>query len=200
MFAPPIPLETIPAETLWPEQGDWTYEDYLRLPDDGRRYEIIEGVLYVANAPSYAHQFTVFKLARLLGNHVEDNDLGIVFGAPFEVHLSHASRPVQPDLLFIATERQPHPAAKFYDGAPDIVVEALSPSTRRYDLSVKLDAYERSGVREYWLADPETRSITLYFLPDGGQEYVLGGVFTGDDYIISTVLTDLKLQVTLLFV
>ena len=78
----------------WPAQGHWTYEDYLRLPDDGRRFEIIEGVLYVANAPSYAQQFTVVAITTMLHSFVRQNNLGVVLSAPFEVHLPEVAKSV----------------------------------------------------------------------------------------------------------
>ncbi|NIW94231.1 MAG: Uma2 family endonuclease, partial [Phycisphaerae bacterium] len=71
-------------DQVWPAQGQWTYEDYLRLPDDGRRYEIIEGVLYVVNAPSFEHQFTVSEVFGAMWHFVKDHQLGVVLPAPFE--------------------------------------------------------------------------------------------------------------------
>ncbi|MBI4768922.1 MAG: Uma2 family endonuclease [Chloroflexi bacterium] len=187
------------AERTTPARGEWTYEDYLRLPDDGRRYEIIEGVLYVTNAPSYDHQFTVGELQSELRAFVKARGLGVVLTAPFEVHLPGIARPVQPDVLFIAAERQPHPGASFYEGAPDLIVEVLSPGSLRLDQAVKLSAYERAGVREYWLADPKTRSITTYTLPAGGQEYLLLGQFAAGEHLRSNVLPGLELAVEGLF-
>jgi Uma2 family endonuclease len=193
---PPLPL----AEQPWPAQGAWTYEDYLRLPDDGRRYEIIEGVLYVANAPSYDHQFSVMAFGRQMGNFVVDRNLGIVLNAPFEVHLPGIAKPVQPDVLFITAERQPQSGTQIFEGAPDLIVEVLSPGSLRLDQHIKFGAYERAGVREYWIADPKTRSATIYTLPEGGQEYLLLGQFTGDETLHSRVLPGLELAIDSLFV
>ncbi|MEW5988952.1 MAG: Uma2 family endonuclease, partial [Chloroflexota bacterium] len=113
----------------WPAQGQWTYEEYLRLPDDGRRYEIIEGVLYVANAPSYEHQFVSGEIFGELRAFVKARNLGVVIAAPFEVHLPGIASPVMPDVIFIATERQPKPGTQIFRGAPDLVVEVLSPGS-----------------------------------------------------------------------
>jgi Uma2 family endonuclease len=184
----------------WPAQGEWTYDDYLRLPDDGRRYEIIEGVLYVANAPSYDHQFAVSAIARQIGNFVAEKRLGVILIAPFEVHLPDIAKPVQPDILFIAAERQPSPGAQLFEGAPDLIVEVLSPSSLRLDQHVKFGAYERARVQEYWIADPKTRSVTIYALPEGGQEYVLLDQFTADETLHSKVFAGLQLAVGGLFV
>lgn len=181
----------------WPAQGEWRYEDYLRLPDDGRRYEIIEGVLYVANAPSYAHQLAVYKLARYLGDFVEVNRLGVVLGAPFEVHLSELSRPVQPDVLFLRNDQKPSEDAQIFVGAPTLIVEVISPSSIRVDRKVKFDLYEATGVAEFWLVDPKTRSIEIYTLSNG--EYALVGQFTGDEVVKSNVLDGLDLKVSAIF-
>ncbi len=142
----PSALPPTEGEQPWPAQGEWTYADYLHLPDDGRRYEIIEGVLYMANAPSYNHQFTVAALVRYLGNFVLEQNLGIVIGAPFEVHLPGIAKPMQPDVLFIAAERQPHAGTQIFEGAPDLIVEVLSPSSLRLDQYNKFGAYERAGI------------------------------------------------------
>lgn len=181
----------------WPAQGQWRYEAYLRLPNDGRRYEIINGVLYVANAPSLDHQFTVSEIHFHLKLFVREQHLGQVFTAPTEVHLSETSRPVQPDVLFISAMRQPPYGAKFFAGAPDLIVEVVSPSSIRLDRKVKFDAYEEAGVAEYWIADPKTRSVEVYTLSRG--EYALHGQYTGDELIESALLEGLQIKTTALF-
>lgn len=193
----PPPAE---AEQSWPTQGEWTYEDYLRLPDDGNRYEIIDGVLYVTNAPNYDHQFTVSEFHLQLGSWVKERKLGIVLTAPFEIHLSGIVKPVQPDVFFITAEHQPRPGDKFFEGAPDLIVEVISPASVRLDRVVKLNAYERSGVREYWLADPRTRFVEVYTLSPESSEYTLLGQFGPGEHLQSSVLADLALVVDELFV
>ncbi|GIK58997.1 MAG: Uma2 family endonuclease [Chloroflexi bacterium] len=175
----------------WPEQGQWTYEDYLRLPDDGRRYELIEGVLYMANAPFYDHQFAVLKIASKLEQFIESQQSGVVIAAPFEVHLPGIAKPVQPDILFIRTERQPASGTQIFEGAPDLIVEVLSPGSLRLDQYVKFGAYERAGVREYWIADPKARVITIYYLPENSPEYILSGQFTTNETLQSKLLPGL---------
>src|SRR5688500_6470022 len=120
----------------------WTYEDYLALPeDDGNRYEIIEGVLYkTPMPPSGDHQTALYELASQIRNFVVEHDLGQFIGAPFGVHLSPESRPVEPDLLFIPKAKW-QKGLKFFKGAPDLVIEFLSNSTRKLDRTVKFDAY-----------------------------------------------------------
>ncbi|MCW1970859.1 MAG: Uma2 family endonuclease [Anaerolineae bacterium] len=171
----------------------WTYADYLKLPEDGKRYEIIDGELYVANAPSYQHQYTVSKLVRRIGACIEAHDYGVVIAAPFEVHLPNIAKPVQPDVLFIATERVPQRDLQIFEGAPDLVVEVLSPGSDRYDRVVKFSAYERAGVREYWIANPKTRSITVYALARESQDneevlYTHFGEFGMGDTLQSSIL------------
>ncbi|MDQ3249353.1 MAG: Uma2 family endonuclease [Chloroflexota bacterium] len=194
MIAPPTSAGN---QDAWPLQGHWQYADYLRLPDDGKRYEIIEGVLYVANAPGYDHQYTVTKLTSRLDVFVTEQELGVVLNAPFEVHLSERSRPVQPDILFLTTEQQPSSGAQFFEGAPTLIVEVISPSSIRLDRKVKFDVYEGAGVAEYWLADPKTRAVEVYTLANG--EYALLGQFTADEVLESKVLPGLTIKTSALF-
>jgi len=172
--------------TLINRQKFWTYEDYLALPDDGKRYEIIKGVLFVSNAPSYKHQYICMEISVAMRIFVKKNNLGVVLAAPFEVHLSEDTRPVQPDILFIRTERQPLAGAKFFSGAPDLVVEVISPSSVKTDRYDKFNAYEQYGVMEYWLVDPKGQTIEVYIL--SGGEYALLGQFAGEEVVESQVL------------
>ncbi len=180
-----------------PAQEKWTYKDYLALPDDGQRYEIIEGVLYVTNAPSFDHQYTVVEILRQMSNFALENKLGRVLTAPFEIHLSEHTRPVQPDVFFIKTENLPDYDAKFIEDAPDLVVEVLSPSSIRTDQHIKFSAYEKASVPEYWIANPKTRSVEVFTL--SGGEYALLGQFANDEVIESAVLTGLTITTSTLF-
>ncbi len=199
--APPVaeePEVELPAEGgPWPPQGQWTYEDYLRLPDDGRRYEIIAGVLYVTAAPRFNHQYIVQLLLRRIGDFVEQRNLGVVIPAPFEVLLPGIASPVQPDLLFIRAGRQPPPEATSFKGTPDLIVEVLSPSTARRDRVVKFWAYERAGVPEYWIVDPHARLVEVYVLQEG--VYTLHGQYVGEETLSSPSFPDLTLPIQELF-
>jgi Uma2 family endonuclease len=188
---------TLAAPQARPVQGEWTYEDYLNLPDDGRRYEIIEGVLYVTNAPNSDHQFTVTETAGELRNFVKPRKLGQVLVAPFEVHLAARTRPVQPDILFIRAERWPRGRVPYFSGAPDLIVEVISPGSVRTDRVIKFTAYEMAGVPEYWIANPHTRTVEVYTLANG--EYALLGEFATDDHIQSVVLEGIDLVTSSLF-
>jgi Uma2 family endonuclease len=187
----------VAAPPTMPAPGQWAYEDFLRLPDDGRRYEIIEGVLYGANAPNADHQFVVTEASRQIGNFVIERKLGRILVAPFEVHLAERSRPVQPDLLFVRAERWPTGPVAFFSGAPELIVEVVSPSSIRTDRVVKFTAYESAGVLEYWIANPTTRTVEVYTLSNG--EYALLGEYTGDERLQSLVLAGIDMITSTLF-
>jgi Uma2 family endonuclease len=184
----------------WPAQGEWTYEDYLRLPDDGNRYEVIRGFLYAMPAPGYDHQFSVVRLARFFDVFVAANDLGVVLVAPFDVLLPRGlGDPVEPDVLFIPRQNQPRSGARNFAGVPALVVEVLSPSTRRVDQRVKFDAYREAGIPEYWLVDSLARTVVVYRLSEDGTRYdelCRGGV---GDTVSSAVLPGLRIEVSELF-
>jgi len=181
----------------WPPQGQWTYADYLRLPDDGKRYEIIKGVLYVANAPGYEHQYTVGEIAFALRLFIKQHQSGVILAAPFEVHLAENTKPVQPDILFIPTDQQPPAGTQVFVGVPALIVEVISPSSIRLDRTVKFDTYEQVGVAEYWLVDPKAHLVEVYTLARG--EYALFGQYTGDEVITSAVLPGLQIKASSLF-
>jgi Uma2 family endonuclease len=180
-----------------PVQGQWTYTDYQHLPDDGNRYEIIQGVLFVTNAPNLDHQFTVTALAGEFYSFVKGKSIGRVFVAPCEVHLSERSKPVQPDLFFIQQSRLPTRSAPFFAGAPDLIVEVISPSSIRLDRVIKFTEYEQTEVTEYWIVDPLARIIEIYVLSNG--EYGLLGTFKDDDVLQSQVLAGIEIVANLLF-
>jgi Uma2 family endonuclease len=184
----------------WPTQGQWTYEDYLRLPDDRNRYEVIRGHLYVSPAPNYDHQFTVMQLSLLLGTFIRENELGVLLGAPFDVKLPRGiANPVEPDLLFIRSENQPRSGDKFFAGTPDLVVEVLSPATRRIDQTLKLEAYRDAGVPEYWLVDPQARTILVYSLDGNDRRYTESGCGVLGQTVFSNVLSGLEVAVSEVF-
>jgi Uma2 family endonuclease len=133
---------------------------------EGDRVELIDGVVYVTPAPRPSHQLILDNLYYMLAHHVRDAGLGRIIAAPVDVRLSHHDV-VQPDLIFIRRERMTIIGDVAIDGAPDLVVEILSPGTRARDLSVKRDLYARAGVREYWVIDPPARTIEMFALEAG---------------------------------
>ena len=130
-----------------------TYEDFCCLPNDGKRYEIIDGELFVTPSPFRPHQRVVTRLTRYLSTFVEENELGEVFVAPFDVVFSRFDV-VEPDLLYVSKGRLSVLTEKNVQGAPDLVVEVLSPSTAETDRTIKLKLYARYGVQEHWIIDP----------------------------------------------
>ncbi|HKJ68247.1 MAG TPA: Uma2 family endonuclease, partial [bacterium] len=135
-----------------------TYDDYRRLPDDGKRYEIIEGELYVTPAPGTLHQFTVVQLATTLNIQIQKKDFGHVYVAPTDVVLS-MTNVVQPDLCVVTRERSRIITRSNIVEAPDLVIEVLSESTAAVDRGAKKTLYEQYGVREYWIVDPEAGTL-----------------------------------------
>ncbi len=142
-----------------------TYADYAALPDDGNVHQLIEGVLYVTPAPILRHQRISRRLQLPLMHAIELTGLGEVIDAPMDVIFSDDSV-VQPDIAVVSTQRS-EILDRWIRGAPDLVIEVLSPSTRRIDARLKRDLYAGYGVPRYWIADPETDRIDLYVLEDG---------------------------------
>jgi Uma2 family endonuclease len=166
-----------------------TYQDYVLLPDDGKRYEILDGDLYVTPSPTARHQRISFNLSVALGQHVKANRLGEVLCAPLDVILADDSI-AQPDILFISNERLPI-VRDWVHGAPDLVIEILSPGTRERDRTLKRHLYARHGVRELWLADPEARTVEVFHL-DPSSEFP-PVMFAERDTLSSKVLPSLRL-------
>jgi len=137
-----------------------THDDYVNLPDDGRRHELIEGELIVTPAPVTRHQRIARRLLVAIDLHLQATRTGEVFIAPLDVILS-AYDVVQPDLLFVSNERRAI-VQDWVRGAPDLVVEILSPASRRADEVTKRHLYGRFDVREYWIVDPEVDAIKVY--------------------------------------
>lgn len=155
--------------------GTWTYDDLFTLPDDGTRYEIIEGELYAMPAPDSAHAFTIINLLMALYPVVAGLG-GHVATAPLDVFFAGAN-PVQPDIVVLLAGGKARIARRGIEGPPDLLIEVLSPSNRVHDLLTKRSLYARGGIREYWLVDPDARSIEILALDRDAyhQEAVLSG-------------------------
>lgn len=149
-----------------------TYQDYEALPADGRRYEIHDGELSVTPAPGTRHQRIVGRLYSLLSAHVETRALGEVLLSPVDCILAD-TLVVQPDLVFVDSDRRALISARGVEGPPTLAVEVLSPSTTLIDRSTKLQLYARHGVPYYWIVDPEARRIEVYRLAEGGYRLEL---------------------------
>jgi Uma2 family endonuclease len=138
-----------------------TYADYLLLPDDGLRHEIIEGEHHVTPSPATRHQRILLRLSHLLQTYLDTHPVGEIFVAPFDVLLSESNVFV-PDLIYLSSARSHLLTEKNLQGAPDLAVEILSPATRRRDRQLKRDVYQRTGVEEYWIIDPDVSAITIH--------------------------------------
>jgi Uma2 family endonuclease len=172
-----------------------TYQDYAGLPDDGRRYQILDGELCVTPAPGSRHQEIGGNLFAAIHAHVKGHGLGKVFPAPIDVILSDAPEHtsiVQPDIVFVATDRLDRISARGIEGAPTLVVEVLSPTTAAIDRRRKRDLYARHGVPYYWLVDGETHAIEMYRL--SGRTYDLLARVTGDALVAAEPFPGLRLN------
>ena len=156
--------------TIAPKGLKWTYEDYVNLPDDGLRHEIINGGLFLNPSPSTQHQHVSKRLQYQLYTKIELSNLGLFFAAPMDVQLSEFDI-VQPDLIIILNDRIGKITPTKIKVAPHLVVEILSPSTAANDRTIKKDLYERSGVNEFWIVDPFEQQVDQRVLRD--EKYVL---------------------------
>ncbi len=143
----------------------YTYEDIVRLPDDGQRYEVIEGELIVVPAPTTGHQGAVWQLAALL-HRAQEAGYGKGFVAPLDVVFGPHDA-TQPDLFFIRRERLGIVTRANVQGVPDLIIEVLSPGTRADYLGRKFRLYARCGVPYYWVVDPDARTVQPFTLREG---------------------------------
>ena len=142
----------------------FTYNDYVAI-DDGYRYELINGVLKMIPGPATSHQRMSLKLASIIDYFIEDNDLGSVFESPIDVILDEENT-VQPDILFISLENQSKVKENAIYGAPELVIEIISPSSVKADRYIKKSLYERFGVLEYWIVDIANKTVEVFELAD----------------------------------
>lgn len=142
------------------EKKRYTYEDYAKLPE-GAPYQLIGGELVMTPSPVPYHQIILMKIGTSIANYVMPKNLGLVLFAPIDVYLEEEET-YQPDIIFISNKRMNIVGEKKIEGAPDLVIEILSPSTAYYDLRKKYWKYEEYGVKEYWIVDPDGRSVEVY--------------------------------------
>ncbi len=173
----------------------FTYQDYLLLPED-KRYEIIEGKLIMVPAPIPYHQDISKNLFFLLNNHVESKNLGKVYYAPIDVVLSDENV-VQPDILFISKKRFSIITEKNIRGAPDLLIEIISPATREKDRLLKRKLYAKFGVREFWLVDGEKKEVEVLTLKREGFKRT--GLYTINEVLLSPLLQNLKVPIDEVF-
>ena len=168
-----------------------TYEDYVSLPDDGRRYEILDGELAVRPSPLIRHQIVSRNLQRLLDRHVEAHDLGLFLDAPVDVILE-STTVVVPDLVFVSKARMAIVSERAIEGSPDLIVEILSPSTERRDRGAKMKLYARFGIPSYWIVDIEQRTIEVFEL--GTDGYRPACAAKGEEMFTAAPFPDLEIR------
>jgi len=179
------------------ETRKYTYEDLRTMPQNGNRYELIGGEVYVTPSPNTKHQRVAGNLYFEIRQFVKGRGLGEVFFAPFDVVFGDQDV-VQPDLLFISRARSAIVTPSFIHGAPDLVIEVLSPTTAGYDVEIKRQLYASSGVSEIWFADPRSDSIEVLRLEEDGS-YGVAGRFAGDQVLVSQTLPGLELPLSRIF-
>ena len=177
-----------------PESLRFTYEDYVRLPED-RRYEVIDGELCPTPAPTPYHQIVKGRIERLLQDHVEGAKLGMVLDSPCDVVLSQFDV-LQPDIFFISSERLAIIGEKYISDGPELVIEVLSPGTRKRDRVWKAKRYAHFGVREMWIADPDKKTIDVLVNEEGFRRSAL---YAGEDVLLSPLLPGLEIALARVF-
>ena len=188
-----LPADWVPG----PAQGSWTYDDYAALPDDGQQYEIVNGVLLMAPAPTPEHQSITVRIAYYLFPHIDLAGIGKLFTAPIDVDLGPKNM-FQPDLVVILNAHLSRLAAKKIIGAPDLAVEVASPSTETYDRLTKYGQYAQAGIAEYWIVKPTTHTVEVLILEDG--EYRSLGLFRGQQTLPSRIVPGFPVAVEKFFV
>ncbi|HET8632402.1 MAG TPA: Uma2 family endonuclease [Thermomicrobiales bacterium] len=159
-------IRVLPREAvLRSTDATWTAADWEQLPDDGLRYEIIEGVLYMATAPSFFHQWIALEVYSALRRQLMEPGLAVVVTAPIGLFMPGCD-PVQPDVLVVRQDDRGIIRDRRVYGVPALLVEVLSPSNEEQDLAVKRAAYARAGVPEYWVVRPAERDILLHSEPE----------------------------------
>lgn len=175
----------------------YTYADYRELDvDDNLLYELLNGDLVKKSAPSPQHQRTVRKLTRQMENFIEGKSLGEVFFAPIDVFLDDYNVP-QPDLIFISEAKKGIITQDGIMGVPDLVVEVISPSSWRRDRFEKMKLYKKYEVPEFWLIDPQNKSIEVFTYADNDFDVFSLGVET--DEVQSKILEGFTIKVKTIF-
>jgi Uma2 family endonuclease len=177
----------------FPAQGSWTYEDYCRIPDDGKRYEVIRGVLHVSPAPGSRHQLVIAELFGSLHQFVRTMRLGLVIPSPLDVLLPGLATPIEPDIVFVSRARAHIVKEEYILGPPDLVVEVLSPSNSDRYMEERLDVFAEGGIDECWVVDPQALRIDVH--SRDGREYRLLGSHRPGDTACSKVIEGFEVSI-----
>jgi Uma2 family endonuclease len=179
--------------------ASWCYDKWQQLPDDGNRYEVIDGVLYMSTSPSFWHQGSILLLVEHVGLPLKQRGIAVMSAAPVGI-IMPGTDPVQPDFLLIRSERRTIIAEDGrIRGVPDLIAEVLSPSHPELGTTIKRAAYARAGVPEYWILRPETRDVLIYSDPDASlADFTNVQRFAGDSELVSSTLP-IRVAVATLF-
>jgi Uma2 family endonuclease len=175
-----------------------TYEDYLTFPNDGRRHELVDGEHFVTPSPSTKHQRIVGRLFFELQSHLRVHPGGEVLLSPYDVVLSPLDV-VEPDLVYVSRENQSRITEANLQGPPDLAIEVLSESNRRHDEVTKRKLYERAGVQEYWIVDPEIETVKVHRLMGGALARIAEMSRDDGDHLSSPLLPGFSMDLGKLF-
>ncbi len=173
-----------------------TAHDYRELPESGPRYQLIEGELHMAPAPNRFHQDILGRLYYAITHYLQTHKTGRVYIAPFDVYFTDISV-FQPDLCYFSEQRYSYLVDEGAHGAPELVAEILSPQTAKFDLGVKKEVYARTGVREYWIIDPATKTVKIYDL--GANRETPRTTLPADATLSTSLLPGLTIDLAALF-
>ena len=191
-----LPVVAPANDVPGPRQGFWTYDDYAALPADGNRYEIVNGVLYMSPSPSWSHQEIVGRFFRYLSSYAETAGIGGAFVAPLDVELA-PNTVFQPDVVVLLKASHKKLKERHIVGAPGLAVKVVSPTSETHDRYRKIPAYARAGVPEYWIVDPDSRTVEVLFLESG--EYHSQGVYRGKATLPSQIVPGLLVHIEQFF-
>ena len=181
-------ISELPELMLRSADATWDRTKWEQLPDDGNRYEVIDGVLYMTTAPSAFHQWILRQLFVTLYQQIDSTGVGLTLWSPIGVFMPGCD-PVQPDLLVIRTAELSMIHDRRIYGVPALLIEVLSPSNAEKDTEVKRKAYAQAGVPEYWIVRPSTRDLLVYTDPDDALgDYSLSQKIMPNDELISPTL------------
>jgi Uma2 family endonuclease len=170
------------------QDATWDRARWEKLPNDGNRYEVIDGVLYMSTSPSLFHQWIIGQAVRLLKREVDDRGLGFTFFAPVGVFMPGCD-PVQPDIVVVGMQDRGILHDSHVNGVPTILAEVLSPSNPQYDLDIKRKAYAKAGAPEYWIFRPATRDVMACSKPDAMLgDYGHTDIVPADGELVSVTL------------
>ncbi|HGE71931.1 TPA: Uma2 family endonuclease [Candidatus Poribacteria bacterium] len=177
--------------SLFPKQGEWTEDDYFRLPETNRIIELSEGRLIITPSPTEKHQRISLNLLLQIANYVKTHKLGEVRHSPLDVRL-YRGVIREPDIVFMSNEHRDRITEKYW-GVPDLIVEILSESTEKEDRVTKFFEYLKAGVSEYWIVDPFRQTIEVFVLEN--ETYVTFGKWGIGETAKSKLLDGLEVNV-----